>query len=361
MINYSDRLRRMQERRSLPGRGIFKAGSVDSSFREPAAFVEAYQHRDPHEKYQYALGAMQAIEPEYTRISVEEGQRVVNHLTVLPVKFELQGSVPLDIHIRASSDIDILALHTKFITFDPNGPKANAYSGFQGDTPLIMLMSLRAECERILTLAFPVAKVDTTGSKSISLTGGSLRRKIDLVPAHWHDTANYQVTKAIHDRQVRILDKDNRVTLPNYPFLHIKKVNDKDVATGGGAKKAIRLLKTLRRDCDREIKLTSYDIAALVWHISDTALTKPSYQEIALLGETLRVVSHLVDNPNLAFSLDTPDQSRKIFDTREKLTSLVVLRDELETLATDVAKEGAQSSGLTTLYERLSSIRVSAQ
>ena len=173
-IDYSERLRWMQERRSLPSRPLMKAGAADALFAQPPALVEAYRHRGQQENSRYALGAMQAIEPEYTQISLDEGQRVVNHLAGIPATFELQGSVPLDIHIRTSSDIDILVLHTEFITIDRSGPKASTYPDFKGDTPLNMLIKLRTSCEGILTRAFPAARVDTTGAKSISLTGGSL-------------------------------------------------------------------------------------------------------------------------------------------------------------------------------------------
>ena len=54
----------------------------------------------------YALGSMQEVTPEYTRISIETAERVGRQLDIalksagFSVDFRLQGSVPLNVHIR---------------------------------------------------------------------------------------------------------------------------------------------------------------------------------------------------------------------------------------------------------------------
>lgn len=144
------------------------------------------------------------------------------------------------------------------------------------------MLNLRTSCESVLQAKFPAAKVDKSGSKSIALTGGSLRRKVDVVPSHWHDTAAFQQSRNKWDREVRILDKDAGRLISNRPFLHMQRIENKDVRTDGGAKKAIRLLKNIKRDSSHNIKLTSYDIAGLVWHLDDDALRKPNYLELSL-------------------------------------------------------------------------------
>ena len=360
-INYSERLNKMRERRTLPM--IMKAASFGSrELAQDRRMVESYQRRDSREKFQYALGAMEPIDHDYTRICLEEADRVTNHLSCLPVTFELQGSVPLNIHIRTSSDIDVLTLHTEFLTYSSGGQLAGKYGEYRGEEPVDRLARLRIDCERILVSKFPAAKVDTSGAKAISLSGGSLQRKVDIVPAHWHDSLAYQISRAKHDREVRVLDKINGVPLPNSPFLHIKKINDKDVVTNGGAKKVIRLLKTLRRDCGKNTKLSSYDIASLVWHLQDTSLNKPADQELALLGEALWAMNYWVANPLAARELKTPDNSRKILDSTVKQDDLAIIRDELQTLSIDIAKEGATVLGFTplALYQRLASLRAPA-
>ena len=83
---------------------------------------EAYLKRAPIQKYtQYALGAMQAVDPDYTRISLEEADRVKDQLKkgfdrkLISTEFRLQGSVACDIHIRGVSDVDLLVLDGRYI------------------------------------------------------------------------------------------------------------------------------------------------------------------------------------------------------------------------------------------------------
>ena len=81
------------------------------------------------------------------------------------------------------------------------------------------MLMLRCECETLLDRRYPQAKVDKTGSKAIKLSGGSLRRAVDVVPSQWHDTIAYQASGAKHDREVLILNKD--VPLPRIPTSHL--------------------------------------------------------------------------------------------------------------------------------------------
>jgi hypothetical protein len=220
---------------------------------------------------------MQELEVKYTKICFQEGDRVRGQLEAglnnagIPVAFEYQGSVPLNIHIKFVSDIDLLVLHDGFVTVDWTGPRATTYNQIPVNV-LAELLTLREKCGSILEQKFPAAKVDKDGAKSISISGGSLQRKVDIVPSHWHDTAAFQQSRSKHDREVKILNKNERTLITNRPFLHMQRVEEKDQSTSGGAKKVIRLLKNIKKDSARDIKLTSYDIAALVWHIKDAAL-----------------------------------------------------------------------------------------
>lgn len=347
MAKYTQKLANMRSRRLGADSAAFSA-----NFREAVALkslseqyeTEAYETRAKSEAVKYALGAMQALDKKYTEISFQEGDRVKNQLALglegaeIPVKFEYQGSVPLDIHIRRASDIDLLVLHDAFVTVDNTGSRASAYRTLPGSV-LGDMLALRSRCESILVQKFPAATVDQSGSKSISLSGGSLQRKIDVVPSHWHDTAAYQASREKHDREVRVLDKHKSSLLTNRPFLHMRRIEEKDMRTNGGTKKVIRLLKNLRRDSSRDIKLSSYDIAALVWHFNDQALTKPYYLELSLVAEVQGYLKALVDNLEFAKTLDVPDLSRKIIDSNEKVLSLRTLKAEIDELAADIVRE----------------------
>ena len=61
---------------------------------------------------QYGIGAMQPIDPDYTRATIEERGRVESQLRQgflragMAVSFDYQGSVTNDTHIRAYSDVE---------------------------------------------------------------------------------------------------------------------------------------------------------------------------------------------------------------------------------------------------------------
>lgn len=78
----------------------------------------------------YAIGAMQAVGKKYTMVSEQTGERVANQLrdrlakAGMDAEFKLQGSVPLDVHIKGVSDVDVLAIRMGFHTYNNTGSRA---------------------------------------------------------------------------------------------------------------------------------------------------------------------------------------------------------------------------------------------
>ena len=334
-------------------RGNDRSGMTFDSAEEVRAGVpalESYQTRSATKEFtKYALGAMQAVSPDYTRVGIAEATRVGEQLLSglgkigINVNFRLQGSVPCDIHIRGASDVDLLALEVHYLHYDSNGQKAQqgGYSPVSFDT-LASLCNLRDKSEKILTEAYPAAKVDTSGAKAIHLSGGSLRREVDIVPANWFDTVDYQRTNNENDRGVQILDKHARERIKNMPFRHIERITDRDRQCGGGLKKAIRLCKNVKADAKDEgtnIGLSSFDIASMLCHADVSALTVGVAYELAILAEATRFADHLVRNPDEARKLRVPDGSRAVFDAPEKLEALTLLSLELDDLSEKVTRE----------------------
>lgn len=350
MANIDVRLSRLSNRR----RGFDRLSALSENAQyeviAKALTDEAYQQRAAGKpNTRYALGAMQEVDAEYTRISVEEATRVGNQLATglrtagISPAFRLQGSVPPNIHIRGVSDVDLLVLDIGFLTNDPAGlrARAGAYVTLPG-TALAGLQSLRRAAEDVLETAFPKAKVDRSGSKAIKLTGGSLRRPVDVVPSHWHDTAEYQRSGAECDRGVKILDTSGPRSLLNLPFKHIRKIDAQDSACLGGLKKAIRLCKNIKADAAEdgtEIKLPSFDIAAIMYHARVGSLAAGIGSELAILAESRRHLDALARNLSMAVTLRTPDDSRYILDTAEKQTALVRLSIEVDNVSEAVARE----------------------
>lgn len=320
------------------------AKSLQSETWEKRAYAQ------PHTRY--ALGAMQAVDTRYTEISVETATRVGKKLvSSLPmtVEFRLQGSVPLDVHIRGVSDVDLLTLDGWHLTYNPHGCRASTYIG-TSQTSLGALVNLRREAERVLKSAYPAARVDCSGGKCIALSGGSLRRPVDVVPSHWSDNIEYQASQQEHDRGVTILDKHRQETIGNLPFLHIKRVHDRDTIAIGGLKKAIRLTKNVKNDAENESsasKLPSFDIAALLYHADVAALRMGYVHELAVLRETQRFLDWCYQNKAEARQLRTPDGSRPVLNTGDKFAALLTISVEMDRLAEAVAKEQLAGAVLT--------------
>jgi len=319
---------------------------MDSITANSRSVLEKFESRSNGQWAKYALGIMQEVDPTYTKNSVAEGERVKNQITnriSTEVKFEYQGSVPLNVHIRGVSDIDILVLLGRCLTIDPHGARASTtdYSSWAGPSGISQLATLRRELELALKAAYPAANIDITKDKAIALSGGSLSRKVDVVPSHWHDSAVYQISKSKKDREVKIYQKNTGDILLNRPFLHIDKINQKEERTRGGTKKIIRLLKNLKADSDNPeaILVNSYEIAGLVYHFEDALMSVPAYNELALVAVAKQQLTRIIDNKLWSMGLATPDGIRVIIDSDEKFKSIKLLRNEVSELGRSLAVE----------------------
>lgn len=114
---------------------------------------EVYKRISQSDSVKYVLGAMQPIDPEYTKATYAEGDRVWNQLEknlTITCELRYQGSVTNDTHIKAKSDIDLLTVIGRFFTLEqPQEPS----SPYQGD-PIQDLRDLRKEEIQILDRAF---------------------------------------------------------------------------------------------------------------------------------------------------------------------------------------------------------------
>jgi hypothetical protein len=345
------RLTQLRNRRTGTDRLHKVAAFAQDELSKKARLTESWQKRAEKPYTKYALGAMQEVGPDYTRISLETarrvGQQLHEKLTAqgLPVDFRLQGSVPLNLHIRGVSDVDLLTIDDSFFTYATAGRWAtsgNIYTSPTAQTSVGVLSTLRSECENILESQYPAATVDTSGGKAVAISGGSLARPVDVVPSHWYDCASYQATAQECDRGITILDKKKPMTINNWPFLHIKEIDARDTLAWGTLKKAIRLCKNVKSDAiedGRTIPLPSFDIAAAMYHANLPSLKSGYYFELAILAETQRFLDALATNSAEAMRLTTPDGSRTIFDSEDKLSGLRTLSVEMDDLLREVAAE----------------------
>lgn len=315
MANYSQKINRLRDRRQgLYARDglTFDSVALAALSANTSRKTERFANLAQPEAVKYAIGAMQAVDAEYTQKSFAEGDRVKSQLADglstagITAAFDYQGSVPLDVHVRGNSDIDLLALDASFVTADLSAQQQYFYT-FTSVSPLDSLKSLRSECISILTKRFWATKVDAGPSKAISLSGGSLQRDIDVIPSHWHDTLEWKQTNDKRYRDIYVLDSKKSELTKNRPFMHIGQISDKCAQAGGSLRKAIRLLKNLRYDADKHIDLSSYDIAAIAWHMTLNELIVPYGVDLLLVERVRLHLKLILDNSEYRNALRVPD------------------------------------------------------
>jgi hypothetical protein len=303
MIDFENRLRSLKERRQgSRERAIFE--SMDSFAANQAILTgrdvrkrEFFETLNESAGVKYAIGAMAAVDEAATKVSIREGERVADSLIKSlsgegeSVTRRLQGSVALDVHIKGHSDVDMLILVTNPVNVELPKVVPNGYLPSSDPRSLLQIIrDVRAKSERILPVNFPKANVDCSSSKCICVSGGSLAREVDVVPAIWFDTIKYQSSSQDHDRGVKIYNKSDDEFLLNFPFTHIKLVNDRDALYGGNLKSVIRLMKNMIADMPdykkRVVKqLSSYDLAAIGYHMNEN-LYAPYYMKLSLVEKT---------------------------------------------------------------------------
>lgn len=334
--NIDDRLSRLKTRRT----------DASNTAMMGMGFRESFENRTANKSTKYALGSMQEVDARSTEISKEEAIKVENALTTrlkdygLSPVFRLQGSVPMNTHIRGVSDVDLLEIHERYFTFSSIGPKANTYTLVtDGTTAAQDVLKMRSYSEIELAKHFHGSNVDTSNAKSIQLSEGGFRRKVDVVPSHWYNSNEYQTYGFELFRGVNVIDKYTGLATTNYPFRFADAIKTKAASTNDGALMAIRLLKNIKSDGDEDIGLSSYDIAGLIYHCPDVHLQRLAARDLMILSGTQEWLQILLSDKDKTLSLFTPDFTRKIVDTNEKWTGLQRLSKNLTDLAREVDNE----------------------
>lgn len=356
MIDFEKRLKSLKERRQgSRERAIYESMDSISASRAVLSGVdvrksEGFETLKEPVGVQYAIGSMAAVDAKSTEVSKREGDRVADSLIKSlknrgeSVTKRLQGSVALDIHIKGHSDVDMLIVVTNPVNIEHPKIEPNLYSPATDPRRLINIAKdVRIKSEVILPINFPKVDVDCSGNKSIALNGGSLARKVDIVPAIWFDSIKYQKSGKEHDRGIKIYHKEDHEFILNYPFTHIKYVNDRDGLYSGNLKCVVRLMKNMVADMPDYKKrvakrLSSYDLAAIGYHMNRD-LELPTYMRLGLVEKTRSHLSLLLGAKEYRESLYVPDGSRKIFDSEEKAGALEILAKECEDLASSIFKE----------------------
>jgi hypothetical protein len=304
-------------------------------------FTEEYRRATKDTDYAYLVTAMQPIANDYTEETFLQGDRVKNQLDTHlgyqhSAEFAYQGSVTSDTHIKVHSDIDLIAILGGVSSLQVGVPNPSPYAGNLLDD----LRALRRDCQGILERKFPEVDIDATGGKAIALSGGSLKREIDVVIANWYKTLAYHQWGANVHRGINVLDNNTGTTIQNLPFLHNFHIDQKDGRTNTGLRKAVRLLKTLKYDAEPVLGISSYEVAALAHAMPDAELTVADGQYLKLAINVNRFLKRCIADSRLRDSLEVPNGTRKIFGGMgATLSALQTLQRELEALLNRITVE----------------------
>jgi hypothetical protein len=316
---------------------------------------EVYERLAEDDAIRYAIGAMQPIDPTYTRNTFEEGERVKAQLAEacqtanVDAVFRFQGSVTNDTHIRAHSDIDLLTIRTAYEWLELPQQPASPYCG----DPNADMRELRSVITSRLCSGFPAATVDTSSGKSISIAGGSLRRKVDVVPAAWWNTNQYADSKDENYRGVKIFDATADQHIPNKPFLHNLLVDRRDVSAQRSLRKVARLLKSLKADAAKSVDVSSYDIVSLAYRMPDGLLVVPPGADLKLVSNSEVWLRMLIEQVTFRSQLQVPNEMRSIFCADGcSEGGLRQLHQEVATLLSDIA------TGLARSFRNLEQARI---
>ena len=355
MINIDAGLAAQQQRRTPRH---LKAGMENFSIHAGIAMDSLYediQRTTIRKGPRYVRGAMAEIPYEETEGILDEGREFATDLinrANLTADYEFQGSVPLNIHIQTASDLDILFIDTRVLLVQK--PYKKIYSNSK---PLISVKDAIKDLRRksLLRCSYIHNMSIEDNAKSIKVCSPNLSKEIDIVPACWWDTVEYQSSLSKHERGIAILNIKNDELIKNLPFKHIFLVNQKDSSCQGSIKKLIRLLKNIKVDSSNsnKIELSSFDIASLVFSMEDTMLKNK--KDFELLAELYNYMVFLRNNPNFAKNIETPDKTRRIFDNPTKFQSLNFLMNDLINLSEQLV--GMENMDTTRVRESLATMR----
>jgi hypothetical protein len=281
----------------------------------------------------YVTEAMRPVDQSYTENTYTQCGRVQDQLKSnishihSGISFEYQGSVPLNTHIKRHSDVDILVATGRYHWVTPPLTPSNPYMGDAKND----LIELRVDIVDTIKRVFPAVDLDNEGGKAIAISGGSLNRKMDLVPISWiHNMTSVSVTDKTH-RGIKLYDKKSKQYVENYPFLHIYRCNEKDSYVDGKYKKLVRYIKNVRNDSERGINISSYDATALMYHLDNNELILTTNDPARLSALTEQFLLRVINDTHFQLTAKVPNETRLLFGVDGlKLEDVVKLYEEIK-------------------------------
>ncbi len=284
------------------------------------------------EEILYISEAMRPVDSKYTQNTFEQCRRVQEQLKAnisakhSGIEFDFQGSVPLNTHTRRHSDVDMLVATGRFHFLKPPLIPTNPYNGDDVND----LLELRNDIVDTIQRVFYAVDIDNKGGKAVTISGGSLNRKIDLVSMSWlHTPTSRETGNKIH-RGIKIYDKNDKRYIENFPFLHMSLCETKDSIVQGKFKRLVRYIKNVRKDSDKNIKISSYDATALMYHQDNSELTLTSNNPAELSRITELYLKSVINDVTFQRTALVPNGTRLLFsDEGLKLSEVIKLYEEV--------------------------------
>lgn len=324
-IDYEKRLQNLKARR------------FDNELNE-SVLTKSFSDVKIPKNLKYLMESMSKIDKKYNDRTIEAAKRVQKHLED---KFNLhfrrayrtQGSVTTATNIKVHSDFDLLTIIDRY-HYPGNGvPNNNPYTD---SDPNSDIKELRKQSENIMEDIYD--EVDKSGKKNISVFNKSLNRKVDIVFCFWYNSLKYEETKNEYYRGIYLFDFTINNKILDYPFAHIDQVNSKGDRTNDGSRKGIRLLKTLKVDSEKELKINSFHLTTIVHSIEDSLLYYKTGKELEIATVVRNQIDKIISNRFFREGIQSPNGTENPLND-DIIPDLRVIKEDLDSLIKDVSKE----------------------
>jgi len=326
-LNYTKRLSNLQDRK------------FDRELNE-SLISKTFSASQLPDNVKYLVESMRPIDQKYNSKTIDAASRVQKHLQDgydlhFNRAYRTQGSVRTATNIKVHSDFDLLTIIDRYHFNAPEIPNEIDYTETSPDDDIL---ELRTQSTKILKEIYD--EVDDKGEKSISVFNKSLNRKVDIVFCFWYHEQKYIETKDEYYRGVYLYKFPIKTKERDFPFAHLGQVNSKGDNTSDGSRRGIRLLKTLRADCDTELKVVkSFHLTTIVHSIANLNLQYLPGNEITIAKAMSDEIKKLIDEPTYRKEVKSPNGMETPLAKDETVPEIKRLKEDLDTLIEDSAKE----------------------
>lgn len=352
---YSDLINRVKLRTNPDSMAMIKMYSEDMK-ASPIFENATLSYPDVVEYIRLSMKGVAKTYTDNTKLAAEKVKTQLQKSHGSEVDFEYQGSIMTNTHILKDHDIDLIQISNKSKSLDHSGLK-NAVSNpspytceeyqnlkkhYDNYSPYTNQISdlgkLRLKSEQALISNYKT--VDTSKPKSIFVKVSSPERNVDVVTASYYKNIPYMKSNDKYKMGIQLYDKSTDSKLDvDYPFLSIRRINEKSIATGGRLKNMIRFLKNIKFDSDlipEKPHICSFHINAICYDIKEDIYNSTYFLKLVSIIE--EQLYKILNNDNYANNLMSVDGMEKIFEKnrREKMEEIKALHSEVDSILADL-------------------------